>query len=189
MTRRDRERDAFPPHEPRPRSERMGIDRRSFIGGAVATLVLGAWSRPARAAGSDGLADALARSELVYVSPLKRDGSESACHGEVWFVTDGDDVLVVTAADRWRAEAIGRGLDQARLWVGEHGVWKRAGKAWEQSPTTDASARLEKEASVHTRALELFGAKYTREWGKWGPRFQQGLASGDRVLIRYTPKA
>ncbi len=35
-------------------------------------------------------------------------------------------------------------------------------------------------------SLQKFGAKYPAEWAKWGPRFTKGLASGERVLIRYT---
>ena len=65
---------------------------------------------------------AMAESPLVYVSPLRSDGAESTCHGEVWFVADGDDLLVVTATDRWKAVAIKKGLGRARLWIGDHGV-------------------------------------------------------------------
>ena len=134
-----------------------------------------------------GLDAAIAKSSLVYVSPLLGDGRESACHAEVWFVADGADLLVVTASDRWRAVAIGKGHDRARLWVGEHGVWKRANEGWKRSPMVDAKARLDGDAAAHARALQLFGAKYSDGWGKWGPRFESGLASGERVLIRYSP--
>ena len=164
------------------------IDRRTFVVGAAASLAAMAWPIGARAeagAGNTALEKALARSSVVYLSPLKSDGSESVCHGEVWYVTEGGDVLVVTAADRWRAVAISSGLDRARLWVGEHGVWKRAAKAWESDPTVDATGRIEGDREAHARALTAFGSKYAREWGKWGPRFEKGLASGERVLIRY----
>jgi len=167
------------------------VDRRGFLVGAAATMAALAW--PARAwaepAPTDALERALGESGLVYISPLKGDGGESACHAEVWFVTEGADVLVVTNAERWRAAAIGRGLDRARLWVGDHGVWKRANEAWKKSPTTDARGRLDGDAAAHARALTLFGAKYAEGWDKWGPRFEEGLASGERVLIRYTPEA
>jgi hypothetical protein len=164
-----------------------GLTRRVFLG-AMAASVAVVWApRSVWAAASSAFDDAVQTSSLVYVSPLLASGAESRCHAEVWFVADGDDVLVVTARDRWRAEAIRRGRDRARLWVGEHGVWKRANEAWKKSPTRDAAARIDADAKAHARALELFGEKYSAEWGKWGPRFQQGLASGERVLIRYTP--
>ena len=72
----------------------------------------------------------------------------------------------MTASDRWRATAIGKGFDRARLWVGEHGVWKRANGAWKSSPTVVAKARLDGDAAAHAKALKLFGAKYSDGWGK-----------------------
>lgn len=165
-----------------------GMTRRSFLG---AGLALGAgvlipipslaWDRPA------SLNDAIAKSTLVYLSPLQSDGSESACHGEVWFARDGEDLLVVTNPERWRAAAIGRGLNRARLWVGDYGLWKKAEDRFRAAPACVAMARIEKDKDAHTRALVSFGEKYTAEWSSWGPRFKEGLLTGTRVLIRYSP--
>jgi hypothetical protein len=142
------------------------------------------------AALSDAARAALATSPLVYVSALKRDGAESRCHAEVWFVKDGDDALVVTGAERWRARAIGKGLSRARLWVGDHGVWAEGkNDAFRGAPSFLAEAKLEAGPAQHDHALVLFGSKYTKEWGSWGPRFKNGLADGSRVLIRYSPIA
>jgi hypothetical protein len=127
----------------------------------------------------------LGKSPLIYLSPLRSDGSESQCHGEVWFVQDGDELLVVTASDRWKALAVARGLDRARIWVGDFGRWKRAGGRYKTGPTFLAKARFDADASVAERALESFGARYPEEWNKWEPRFRKGLADGSRVLIRY----
>ena len=163
------------------------ITRRRFLVGAAAGAA--ALWLPRRAFGDEApggaLQAALAASPLVYVSPLKKDGSESTCHGEVWFVTDAGDVLLVTAADRWKARAVSQGLSRARLWVGDFGVWTRSGGRFKSAPSFDAKASLEKDAAVHARALEAFGKKYPAEWDKWGPRFRDGLADGSRVLIRY----
>ncbi len=136
----------------------------------------------------DDLSKAINESPLVYVSPLRKGGAESQCHAEVWFVADGGDLLVVTEAKRWRAEAIGKGLGSARLWVGDFGVWKKSKGRYREAPGCDASARLEKDPAVHERALQAFGTKYASAWGSWGPRFKKGLASGERVMIRYTPR-
>ena len=130
--------------------------------------------------------DALARSPLVYISPLKSDGNESRCHGEIWFVTEGDDVLVVTPPERWRAACVSQGLDRARIWVGDFGPWKRSKGAFRDAPSYLAKASLEADPSAHARALAAFGKKYPDGWGEWGPRFTRGLASGERVLVRYT---
>lgn len=144
-------------------------------------------SNPATDTLSKSARDALDRSPLVYVSPLRRDGKESRCHAEVWFAADGADALVVTSAKAWRARAIGLGLNRARLWVGDHGEWDRSGKtqAFRESPTFLAEASLDVSQATHDHALVLFGSKYTREWSDWGPRFKKGLADGSRVLIRY----
>ncbi|MDH3686012.1 MAG: hypothetical protein OEP95_07290 [Myxococcales bacterium] len=171
----------------------MKLDRRQFLratGFAGAAILLppglvradtGPLSEAARAA--------LSESPLVYISPLQKSGAESECHGEVWFVTDGDDVLLCTAADGWRARAVKGGLTRARLWVGDYGVWKRAGGKFREAPTYDSDAVFDADAAVREKALEAFGKKYPDEWAKWGPRFRDGLADGSRVLIRYKPAA
>ena len=163
----------------------LDLSRRSFLHSSVvlsAGLVL-----PVRAFADShaGLKNAVAESPLVYISPLKSDGSESQCHGEVWFVTDGDDLLVVTNPERWRAACLSKGLDRARIWVGDFGAWKRSNGAFRSAPSYVAKTSLDSDPAVHARALEAFGSKYPGEWDKWGPRFADGLASGERVLVRY----
>ena len=164
----------------------IDLSRRSFLRRSAvlsAALVL-----PVRAFADSHAAvkNAAAKSPLVYVSPLKSDGSESECHGEVWFVADGDDLLVVTSPDRWRAACISKGLDRARIWVGDFGLWKKSKGAFRSAPSFVAKASLDADRAAHARALTAFGTKYPDEWDKWGPRFAEGLASGERVLIRYT---
>lgn len=166
----------------------FSLSRRDFLqAGLVAGVSI---ALPFRARGferSKALDDAIAKSPLVYVTPLRSNGSESRCHAEVWFAADAGDLLVVTSPERWRAAAIGRGLSTARLWVGDYGLWKKAADRYREAPSCVARARIESDPVVHARALEVFGTKYPAEWDKWGPRFKDGLASGDRVLIRYTP--
>lgn len=144
-------------------------------------------SRDPDAALSREAREALGSSPLLYLSPLRRDGTESRCHAEVWFAGAGADAWVVTSAEAWRARSIGMGLTRARLWVGDHGRWDASGKtqAFRALPTFLAEARRETTQAAHDHALVLFGTKYTREWSSWGPRFKKGLAEGSRVLIRY----
>ncbi len=165
----------------------MRLTRRNFLMAGTALALMPRVARAEASALSEKTRDALGTSPLVYASALKRDGSESRCHAEVWFVRDGDGALVVTSAEAWRARAIGKGLTRARLWVGDFGAW--SGKAddsrYQAGLAFLAEASLEKSQAAHDHALVLFGSKYTKEWGSWGPRFKNGLADGSRVLIRY----
>lgn len=162
--------------------------RRQFL--VAAAVGAGTLCLPVRGRAGSKLTEtvrtALEKSPLVYVSPLKRDGSESTCHGEVWFVRDGEDVLVVTASERWKARAVRLGLTRTRLWVGDFGVWKRSDR-FRSGPSFEAEASFESDSVAIEKALEAFGTKYADEWDKWGPRFRKGLAEGSRVLIRYRP--
>ncbi len=168
----------------------MQLTRRELLIAGSATAASALLPRFARAeAGglSAAARAALGTSPLIYVTALKRDAAESRCHAEVWFVQDGDSALVVTGSDRWRAQAIQKGLTRARVWVGDHGGWDPSGKtkAYQVSPAFLAAASIETTPAQHDHALVLFGSKYTKEWGSWGPRFKNGLADGSRVLIRY----
>jgi hypothetical protein len=165
------------------------MSRRGFLAAAFAAGTSTLVPRLAWAAHheEDPLATAIEKSTLVYISPLQANGNESTCHGEVWFVADAGDLLVVTNPERWRAAAIGKGLDRARIWVGDHGVWTSSNEAFKKSPSAVAKASLDRDPKVHARALAEFGGKYSDSWAKWGPRFREGLASGERVLIRYSP--
>jgi hypothetical protein len=177
------------------------IGRRSilkFAAGAAAVLLplavraqqaAEAPSTPAAASGSDdrpaALAAALAESDVVYLTPLKADGAESSCQAEVWFVTDGADLCVVTAAGAWRARAIRAGLSRARVWVGDLGVWTRTEGRYRSLPTLEATGEFIAAADEQARVLDLFGDKYPVSWVLWGPRFRNGLADGSRVMLRY----
>ena len=134
---------------------------------------------------STGGVRAEAESPLIYISPLKSDGTVSRCQAEVWFLGDGDSDYVVTNAKAWRAEAVRKGLTQAKVWVGDVGLWQRSGGKYKDLPSHFASVSFETDAAEHTRLLEGFGAKYASEWGKWGPRFKNGLADGSRVMLKY----
>ena len=134
---------------------------------------------------------AIETSKLIYITPIKSDGKESSCHAEVWFYADGADLLVVTKEELWRSQSVKRGLDRARIWVGDHGVWKRSDGAFRNAPTFLAEAgHISSDAKAVGRTLNAMDAKYADEgWSTYGPRFKQGLADGSRVLLRYRPIA
>jgi hypothetical protein len=157
------------------------------LGAGAACAALLPWQARGAEGSGNGLQAGMAESDLVYVTPLRGNGSESRCQAEVWFVADGGDAVVVTATDAWRARAVAQGLDRARLWVGDVGVWTDSDGAYRQLPSTLASASMITEPAEHARLLEVFGDKYSLEWIIWGPRFRNGLEEGSRVMIRYAP--
>jgi hypothetical protein len=179
------------------------IDRRGFLA-ACAGLSLwplarfSAWAEgaPAAAATSEagGLpADArraLEASDYVYVSPLRSDGSESTCHGEVWYGWFDGSVVIITAANTWKARSASRDLDRARIWVGNHGRWKGVvgrNEDFRKAPSFDARAEIVKDDALLDRLLALYETKYPDEIGRWRDRMREGHADGTRVLIRYHP--
>jgi len=173
------------------------VTRRDFMRGAAA--LSGMILLPARLARSSD-ADfhvskaaqaAIDSSPLIYITPIKRDGDESKCHAEVWFSPEGQDLFVVTRPELWRYRAIAKGLDRARIWVGDHGVWKRSNGAFRNSPSFLAQAKpMSDDAEAVSRTLKAMAAKYADAgWRTYGPVFKQGLEDGSRVLLRYRPIA
>ena len=149
----------------------------ALAGLALAPGVLGAHHK---------LKQALDESALVYSTPLHEDGRESSCQSEIWFATHEGDVYVVTRSNAWRARAIGKGWDGARIWVGDLGNWRRTRGRYKDLPSYTAQASLVEDAGRHAAVLESFAGKYSGEWRSWGPRFDKGLKGGSRVMLRYS---
>ncbi len=174
------------------------IDRRRFVGASLALLLwpAAAGARPAaprRLAALDGEVETLLeKSGFVYVSPLKSDGSESRCHGEVWYGWIDGAVVVNTAPGTWKGRSLAQGLDQARIWVGDHGRWKRPlggrNERFRQAPSFDARAELSKDEALLERLLAIYEKKYPAEIASWRDRMRAGFHDGSRLLIRYVPE-
>lgn len=161
-----------------------------------AGLALAAWPwlpRAARAQESPvhtAVRERLENSEYVYVSPLKQDGGESTCHGEVWYGWIDGSVAIITGRDRWKSRAIDRGLDTARIWVGDYGRWKGLvsyNEDFRKGPSFEARAKKVKDPALVDRLLAIYDRKYPEEIGAWREKMKQGTESGERVLILYTP--
>ena len=90
------------------------LGRRTFLAGAAGLALVPWLPRRARAALSEDARKALAKSGFVYVSPLRSDGSESTCHAEVWFAWLDGKVVLITAADRWKARSVAGGSVRTR---------------------------------------------------------------------------
>ncbi|MEM7017795.1 MAG: hypothetical protein AAF512_10725 [Pseudomonadota bacterium] len=167
-------------------SQTFSKSRRKFVQASVAvagSLVL----PPVWGKDKADLPQLLQQSDLVYITPIKSDGEESRCQAEIWFVYFGDDIYVCTDTDSWRAAAPSKGLEQARIWVGDVGVWTSSDGRYKELPQLETTADIIKDAEVHKQALESFGKKYPVGWLRWGSAFKDGLADGTRSLIRYRP--
>jgi hypothetical protein len=176
------------------------IHRRGFLRGALALL---AWPLAARAekietdSGKSAALTpetllALTSSPYVYVSPLGADGRESTCHGEVWYGWIDGAVVVTTGTATWKARSLAKGRDRARIWVGDYGRWKSLTGTREDfraGPSFVARASRSEDPDLLDRLLAIFEAKYPDEIGRWRDRMRRGHASGERVLIRYEPRA
>jgi len=166
--------------------DRPTLDRRAFLGGSLAFLL-----SPAALARAAELDAALEKSRYVYISPLVGGGKESACHGEVWYGWLDGAVVIITASDGWKAQAIDRGLDTARIWVGDHGRWKKLvgrNEAFRQAPHFEAKGALvPNDTLLLNRLLATFERKYPDEIGRWRDKMRTGYLDGSRVLTRYKP--
>lgn len=134
---------------------------------------------------------ALEKSEFVYVSPLRSDGSESTCHGEVWYGWLDGAVVINTAPGTWKARALAKGLDRARIWVGDYGRWKRmlgTSDDFRKGPSFYARAERSRDEALLERLLALYDEKYPEEIGRWRDRMRQGFHDGSRLLVRYVPR-
>jgi hypothetical protein len=164
------------------------VHRRQFLQGA-AIAALAAPLLRARGEVPAATQRALEESPLVYLTPLKSNGEESRCHSEIWFVAHAGAIYLVTASDAWRARAVKAGLTRARIWVGDFGVWTKAGDRFRTAPMFEATASIVTDPAVHAAVLEPMGEKYRSGWITWGPRFRNGLQSGTRVMLQYVPVA
>ena len=152
---------------------RSGVDRRTFLGAAVAGLLA-----PASFAQGAALDSALSDSEYAYVSPLLTSGAESTCHGEVWYAWIDGAVVVITAHDRWKARAPRRGLTTARVWLGDHGRWKRligTNEDFRAAPHFDARVEVATDPELLERMLAVFEKKYPAEIGEWRDKMRNGF--------------
>jgi hypothetical protein len=168
------------------------IDRRTLLE-AMALLALSpALAVRARAEKPDAaLASALEASPFVYVSPLRRNGTESRCHGEVWFGWIDGAVVLTTAVETWKARSVASGLTLARIWVGDHGRWKQMigkSEAFRAAPSFTARAAISKDPALLEKLLAIYDKKYPAEIGRWRDRMRAGQKDGSRVVIRYVPE-
>ena len=170
------------------------VRRRLFLAGAATALLTpwSAWARGPAPGIPDATKKALEQSPFVYVSPLRTDGTESTCHGEVWYGWFEGSVFLTAASDTWKVRAVGRGLTNARIWVGDYGRWKKVlgrNNAFLEGPSFDATVAASDDRDHVARLLAELARKYPKEFPGWKDRMETGHRDGSRVLLRYTPAA
>jgi hypothetical protein len=166
------------------------LTRRELLALGAGAAAAFAWPLRARAALPAGAAALLERSGFVYLSPLRSDGTESRCHGEVWFGWIDGRVVLITGKTGWKARALERGLARARIWVGDHGRVGRvlgSNDAFRKAPSFEATGARSHDAALLDRLMATYRKKYPAEVETWEPRMRAGFASGERVLIAYAP--
>jgi len=180
----------------RPRDP-QSLTRRRFLGATLGLGVSATLAGPittARAAEpAPGLPSAkvLEKSPFAYISPLKSNGKESACHAELWYAWIDEAVVVTVATDRWKATAVAKGLDQARIWIGDHGLWR----TWYGGTNDDfraaknfvARGERVRDPELLERLLAIYETKYPEEIAQWRGPMRTGNADGSRIILRYTP--
>ena len=166
------------------------FNRRDFIVGTMGALLdPSLWSsmvsgNESRLSSSDRLS--FERSRYVYISPLRSNGGESRCHGEVWFAWIDDNIIVTSRTETWKVRSVRRGLDQARIWVGDYGRWKKGkNESFRGGSRFDTRSALIEDPILLSQTLALFANKYPKEFPKWKDRMETGHRDGTRVLLRY----
>ena len=129
----------------------------------------------------------LKTSKLIYLTPIKSDGEDSKCHGEVWFVYLDSQIYVTTTTDAWRAEAIRKDLKDARIWIGEFGNWTRAKEKYKEAPELMIEGEIFEDEEKMPEILEAFNDKYPGE-GQYPRVFKEQIEEGTRVVLRYEVK-
>jgi hypothetical protein len=120
---------------------------------------------------------ALEDARFVYIQSTRKDGSLSK-PAEIWFAFFDDAVWVASAPTSWRVKRIKWKRPQARIAIGT-----------QDGPSIRARGALVQDEKLYDRLCSTFAVKYPDRWPRWEGSFRDGLRSGERVLIRYTPVA
>ena len=119
---------------------------------------------------------ALRDSKYVYIQS-ERKTHQLGKPAEIWFFYDGTAVYVGTRPTSWRVRRIKAGRRRAHIAVGKP-----------DGPGFDATGELVHDAKIEQQLLEAYAKKYPEGWTRFADSFREGFKTGDRVLVRYTPK-
>jgi len=119
---------------------------------------------------------ALEKATYVYVQSERASG-ELGKPAEIWFMVVGDDVYVGTKPTTHRVKRIQAGRTRARVAIGSA-----------DGPAYDAVASLSTDDAMEQRLLTELAKKYPDRWPTHAEGFTTGFQSGERVLVKYSPR-
>ena len=130
----------------------------------------------AHAALSPDVDKALRNSAYVYVQSERKSGQLGKA-AEIWFFYDGSAVYVGTRPTSWRVRRIKAGRARAHIAVGKA-----------DGPAFDATGALVNDTAIQEKLMADYARKYPEGWKRFADSFRDGFKTGERVLVRYTPK-
>ena len=119
---------------------------------------------------------ALRESKYVYIQSERKGGAQSK-PAEIWFYYDGKAVWVGTPPTTWRVKRIKAGRKKARIAVGKA-----------DGPAFDATGEIVHDSAVEQKLMDEYARKYPEGWSRFADKFRDGFKTGERVLVKYTPK-
>jgi hypothetical protein len=119
--------------------------------------------------------DAFAKSQLVYIATVRKDGNQSRST-PVWFTTTPDHILLIeTGPQTWKAKRIRRG-SPAMIWIGAV-----------DGPAFIGKAEITNDPTVESRIISDYPGKYlAARVGLFRPT-QEKFASGSIIALKITP--
>jgi hypothetical protein len=143
---------------------------------ASLTVLLATLVTTAAAALPPDVDRALHDAKYVYVQSERKSG-QLGKPAEIWFYYDGKAVYVGTPPTSWRVRRIKAGRKKAHIAVGKA-----------DGPAFDATGEVVKDAATEQKMMDEYARKYPEGWARFADKFREGFKSGERVLVRYTPK-
>ena len=144
---------------------------RRFLALALVVLLTGV-----AVALSPEIQHALADSKYVYIQSERKSGQLSK-PAEIWFYWDGSAVYVGTPPTSHRVRRVKAGHRRARIAVGKP-----------DGPAFDATGEIVHDPKIEQQLLDAYAKKYPDGWSRFADKFREGFKTGERVLVRYTPK-
>ena len=119
--------------------------------------------------------DAFAKSQLVYIATVRKDGNQSRST-PVWFTTTPDHLLLIeTGPQTWKAKRIRRG-SPAMIWIGAV-----------DGPAFIGKAEITNDPAIESRIVDDYPQKYlAARVGLFKPTLEK-FAGGKIVALKITP--